>query len=620
MCRRRANCDHLPKERAIGVLKGPEVASVRVPVHAVGISKFVFGLLTLIAWAVSACNEVGGPLTGSQVAFIVEPSDSRAGEAISPAVKVAIKDVLGNVVNGATDSVALAISDNPGGGTLSGTTAVAAADGVATFDQLSIDKAVNGYRLVATVRGLATAATSEAFDVTAAMAAELVFSVQPIGGIVSVPMLPAVEVTAYDSFGNSVKGFTDDVTVTLGVSPSGGMLSGTMTTAALGGVAIFGDLVINVRGSGYRLHATSGSLPVATSAPFDIIVPIWREIVASGPSPKARSEHTAVFSAVSNRMIVFGGNENLDADPDLRDVWVLTGANGSGERPAWIQLQPTFSLTGFRTRHAAVYDEDTRRMILHGGSTPSGVLSDDWLLVDADGIGTPGWQRFFPDAILSDRPISGGRYGHSAVYDANSNRMIVFGGRSGVAGDFRNDVAVLADANGIGTPTWQQLDPFGHLPAGRWLHSAIYDADSNRLVVFGGSSAQGVMHNDVWVLKNANGLGGIPIWERVSPAGAPPTGRSGHKAIYNQVSRRMLVFGGANGSVSFSDLWLLVESRVGGESLSWIQLAITSPLAGRVHHSIVYDRNLNTLTVFGGLADGLLANDVWVLNNANGLP
>ena len=41
----------------------------------------------------------------------------------------------------------MAIGTNPGGGTLSGTTTVAAVAGVATFSNLSINKAGTGYTL-----------------------------------------------------------------------------------------------------------------------------------------------------------------------------------------------------------------------------------------------------------------------------------------------------------------------------------------------------------------------------------------------------------------------------------------------------------------------------------------
>jgi len=104
----------------------------------------------------------GGP--PSKAVFEADPVDAIAGDLLSPALTVAIKDVYGNTVPNAADNVTVAIAANPGGGTLGGTTTVAASGGVATFDDLSIDEAGQGYALFAWAPGLASAMTGT-FDV-----------------------------------------------------------------------------------------------------------------------------------------------------------------------------------------------------------------------------------------------------------------------------------------------------------------------------------------------------------------------------------------------------------------------------------------------------------------------
>ena len=96
---------------------------------------------------------------------------------IAPPVTVRILDANGNLTT-STASVTIAIGTNPGGGTLSGTLTVAAVAGVATFSNLSINKAANGYTLTAASAGL-TGATSNAFNVAVGPAAKLAFGVQP---------------------------------------------------------------------------------------------------------------------------------------------------------------------------------------------------------------------------------------------------------------------------------------------------------------------------------------------------------------------------------------------------------------------------------------------------------
>src|SRR5207237_544647 len=64
------------------------------------------------------------------------------------------------------------------GGTLSGTTTVAAVGGLATFSSLSITKAGTGYTLTASSTGL-TSATSSAFDISDVAPTALTYSTNP---------------------------------------------------------------------------------------------------------------------------------------------------------------------------------------------------------------------------------------------------------------------------------------------------------------------------------------------------------------------------------------------------------------------------------------------------------
>ncbi len=101
----------------------------------------------------------------AQLAFSEQPTNTLSTASISPAIKVQVQDVDANLVTTATDSITLAINNNPSGGTLSGTLTVAAVSGEATFSNISIDKAGIGYTLDATATGLTTA-TSAGFNIT----------------------------------------------------------------------------------------------------------------------------------------------------------------------------------------------------------------------------------------------------------------------------------------------------------------------------------------------------------------------------------------------------------------------------------------------------------------------
>src|SRR5262249_39647086 len=60
-----------------------------------------------------------------------------------------------NVASSATSPVSVALQDNPGAGTLGGTTTVSASGGTASFNDLSVDRAGVGYTLTASAPSLA---------------------------------------------------------------------------------------------------------------------------------------------------------------------------------------------------------------------------------------------------------------------------------------------------------------------------------------------------------------------------------------------------------------------------------------------------------------------------------
>src|SRR5207248_3104863 len=190
---------------------------------------------------------------------------------ISPAVKLRAEDGHGNKVARTTGNVTVALGNNPGGATLSGTTTVAAVDGDATFYDLSLDKTGTGYTLTASVSGGALVATSAAFDVAPGAATQLEFTVEPTTTTAGTALAPALRVTALDAAGNLVPTFTGNVTVAFGgTSGEGSTLGGTTTVAAVNGVATFGDLTVNQTGTGYWLTASATGLARAASSAFDV--------------------------------------------------------------------------------------------------------------------------------------------------------------------------------------------------------------------------------------------------------------------------------------------------------------------------------------------------------------
>ena len=365
---------------------------------------------------------------------------------------------------------------------------------------------------------------------------------------------------------------------------------------------------------------------------------IWTQLLPTGSLPAPRWGHTAVYDSVNNLMTIFAGGVNGN---NVNDLWVLSAANGLGGTPNWTQLSPTGGPPIGRFRPTAIYDTTNNLMTIFGGETYNGgdALNDVWVLSNANGLGgTPDWTQFSPnpDPTQTTNGFGGlpaARWDHTAVYDNSNNIMTIFGGYHNDVGDL-NDVWVLSNANGLGgTPTWTQLnpipDPVYGLPTTRDGHTAAYDAGNNRMIIFGGEAGfeTNIFLNDVWVLSNANGLGGTPAWTQFSPIGSIPTVRGYHSAIYDVINNRMTVFGGGNSFYSgdFNQLWVLSNANGLDGTPAWTQLNPTpDPVYGlpttRATHTAVYDSANNRMTIFGGyLLSGSYLNNTWVLGDANGL-
>ena len=138
--------------------------------------------------------------------------------------------------------------------------------------------------------------------------------------------------------------------------------------------------------------------------------PTWTELSPTGGTPGPHTGHTAVYDAANNRMTIFGGvNNPLPSCPSecLNDVWVLSNADGQGGQPAWTQLSPTGVPPAPRFNSTAVYDSGTNRMVMFGGSLDRDLscfssTNDVWLLSDANGLGTPAWTQLSPSGTLPD--------------------------------------------------------------------------------------------------------------------------------------------------------------------------------------------------------------------------
>lgn len=108
----------------------------------------------------------GGGSGPDALSFTVQPSSANAGNIITPAIQVTVRDSLGAPDSLFASAISITLSTNPVGANLSGTLSIVPSNGVALFGDLVIDRSAAGYVMRASAPG-ATSASSTSFTILA---------------------------------------------------------------------------------------------------------------------------------------------------------------------------------------------------------------------------------------------------------------------------------------------------------------------------------------------------------------------------------------------------------------------------------------------------------------------
>lgn len=218
---------------------------------------------------------VGSP---TKLTYTTQPPITINSAAIMPTVRVAVQFSNSTTDTSATNNVTMALCMGSPAGTLGGTLTVAAVSGIASFTNLTVTSTTGGsnYTLCATSTGL-TGATSDSFTVNVppAPSTKLGFTTQPPSTTTTGATLSTVVVAVQFATGATNTTATNNVTIALCSGSPAGTLSGTLTRAAVAGLASFNNLIVTstVGGSTYTLCATSSGLTSATSSTFNVTIP-----------------------------------------------------------------------------------------------------------------------------------------------------------------------------------------------------------------------------------------------------------------------------------------------------------------------------------------------------------
>jgi hypothetical protein len=203
----------------------------------------------------------------SKAMITTQPSGAANGVALTTQPVIRITDSSGNTVTSSSIEVVASIAS--GSGTLSGTTTVAAVNGVANFTDLLLSGTAGNFTLTFTPTSL-TAVTSSSFALSVGAASKAMITTQPSGAVDGSVFTTQPVIRITDAGGNTVTSST--VNVVASIASGTGTLSGTTTIAAVNGVATFTNLKITGSGSHTITFTPADSLSTVTSSGFTVSV------------------------------------------------------------------------------------------------------------------------------------------------------------------------------------------------------------------------------------------------------------------------------------------------------------------------------------------------------------
>lgn len=282
--------------------------------------------------------------------------------------------------------------------------------------------------------------------------------------------------------------------------------------------------------------------------------------------------------------------------------WILSGlvlisllsvlsVQGGGQETDWTEMAPAVAPSA-RHEHNVAYDAESDRVILFGGLTvgpPTLRASDETWAYD---FNSNTWSLMQPPTSPSPR------FMHAMAYDAESDRVILFGGI------FKAQPETWAyDFN---ADTWTNMTPAVQ-PAGYVNSRMVYDSESDRIILFGGDTENTPIHqsptDETWSYNfDAN------TWTQMNPS-AFPSARMLHGMAYDGASDRLILFGGGDAVSDFGDTW-----AYDFDSDRWTLMSPPQAPSARHGPGMGYDALSDRAVLFGGITG---SDETWVYDFDN---
>jgi formaldehyde-activating enzyme involved in methanogenesis len=430
----------------------------------------------------------------------------------------------------------------------------ATADGVAKIDVVfneNMDSATTDIPGYYTVTGATTpnvtSATLQGDNVTV----ELVLDANMIVGDYNVAVTSDVKDTA----GNGVDPAHNDADFAVTVIPP---------QVSSAGYVSLNTIYINFD------KAMENNAALTNVANYDLEIPnqVWiQESPIVGTPPSAKEAFAMTFDSSRNLVFIQGGYASgVTGQSHKYDYATNTGSALTNH------LQ--------RFEHGMVYRSATDRIIWYDGNNGGGGLGTDTYSYNP---GTDAW------SILSPAHNPGPRMTYAMCYDANRDRVVLFGGCN------NNNTVKYNTIYEYDGSDWTDKTPVGTKPTARSYMKMVYDSVRQKCVLFGGSIAAGIS-NETWEWDGTD-------WSLLAPT-ISPSARHTFALAYNSDREKVILYGGNSGSY-INETWEFDYSEN-----TWTQIYPPTNPGTLGCQGAIYDTNSDKVIMFGGY-NGSYNNNFW---------
>ena len=338
------------------------------------------------------------------------------------------------------------------------------------------------------------------------------------------------------------------------------------------------------------LLAACAAAPAAVPGPTDTVAPVLPTPTLIPPTlipptpvpptlipptdvaalnPSPRGYVSMAYDVESDQIILFGGTTGNIFLAGYTDPDDTWAYDVAANK--WTQMKPPSGPTG-RAAAALAYDAESDRVILFGGSEiDAWDLDDTW----AYDYNTNTWTE------MAKGPAN--HLGPRIAYDAESDRIILFGGYN-LSGYYYNDTW----AYDFNSDTWTEMKP-STSPPGRNYQAIAYDAESDRVLTWGGMGLdEKLLAPNVWSYDfNQNMWQEMEIGEGLHPQGADYAAM-----VYDAKADRTILFGG----VSQEDETWAYDYNTN----TWVKLEPSTVPGKLSRHAMAYSTAADRVILFGG--------------------